>query len=133
VAIGCGTAFEGRPIQRIVIKIAINALALWAAAGVISGITLENGFWKVLLVAVIFGIVNAVLKPLLVVLSIPFIVVTLGIALIVINALMLVITDYLTESLTVDGFGPALLGAIVISVVSWTAGRLLPNSKKDRA
>lgn len=83
-----------------------------------------------LLVAVIFGIVNAVLKPLLVVLSIPFIVVTLGIALIVINALMLLITDYFTASLTVDDFGSALLGAIVISVVSWTAGKVLPDPKK---
>lgn len=83
-----------------------------------------------MLVAVIFGVVNAVLKPLLVVLSIPFIVVTLGIALIVINALMLLITDYFTASLTVDDFGSALLGAIVISVVSWTAGRVLPDPKK---
>ena len=83
--------------------------------------------------AVIFGIVNAVLKPLLVVLSIPFIVVTLGIALIVINALMLLITDYFTASLTVDDFGAALLGAIVISVVSWTAGRVLPDPKKRAA
>lgn len=86
-----------------------------------------------LLVAVIFGIVNAVLKPLLVVLSIPFIVVTLGIALIVINALMLLITDYFTAALTVDDFGAALLGAIVISVVSWLAGRVLPDPKKRAA
>jgi len=120
-------------IERILIRVAINALALWAAAGIIDGISLQEGFWKVLLVAVIFGIVNAVLKPLLVVLSIPFIVVTLGIALIVINALMLLITDYFTASLTVDDFGAALLGAIVISVVSWTAGRLLPDPKKRAA
>ena len=106
---------------------------MWAAAGVISGISLQDGFWKVVLVAVIFGVVNAVLKPLLVVLSIPFIVVTLGIALIVINALMLLITDYFTAALTVDDFGSALLGAIVISVVSWTAGRVLPDPKKRAA
>ena len=106
---------------------------MWAAAGIIDGITLQDGFWKIVLAAVIFGIVNAVLKPLLVVLSIPFIVVTLGIALIVINALMLLITDYFTASLTVDDFGAALLGAIVISVVSWTAGRVLPDPKKRSA
>jgi putative membrane protein len=116
-------------IERILIRVAINALALWAAAGIIDGISLQDGFWKVLLVAAIFGLVNAVLKPLLVILSIPFIVVTLGIALIVINALMLLITDYFTASLTVDDFGSALLGAIVISVVSWTAGRLLPDPR----
>ena len=108
-------------------------MALWVAAGLVGGIKLEHGFWKVVLVAAIFGIINAVLKPLLVVLSIPFIVVTFGIALIVINALMLVITDALTEALTIDGFGSALLGAIVISVVSWTAARLLPDTIKGRA
>lgn len=120
-------------IRRILIRIGINAVALWAAAGIIDGITLEHDFWKVLLVAAIFGIVNAVLKPLLIVLSIPFIVVTLGIALVVVNAVMLIITDALTDSLDVDTFGSALLGALVISVVSWTVGRLLPDAKQRRA
>ena len=83
--------------------------------------------------AAIFGIVNAVLKPVLLLLSIPFIVVTLGIALIVLNALMLLLTDALTDSLTVDNFGSALLGALVISVVSWTVGRLLPDARQKRA
>ena len=127
-------SFDGEAdIQRILIRVAINALALWAAAGIIDGISLQDGFWKVLVVAVVFGLVNAVLKPLLVILSIPFIVVTLGIALIVINALMLLVTDYFTAALTVDDFGSAVLGAIVISVVSWTAGRLLPDPKKRSA
>lgn len=105
-------------------------MALWVAAGLISGIRVEDSLWKILLAAVIFGVVNAVLRPILVVLSIPFIVVTLGIALVVINALMLVITDALTAALEIDDFGSALLGAIVISVVSWAAGRLLPVAKK---
>lgn len=83
--------------------------------------------------AAIFGIVNAVLKPLLVLLSIPFIVVTLGVALVVINAVMLLITDALTDALEVDNFGSALLGALVISVVSWTVGRLFPDHKRRRA
>lgn len=120
-------------MQRILIRIAINAMALFVAAGLVGGITLEEGFWKLVLVAAIFGIINAVLKPVLVFLSIPFILVTFGIALIVINALMLVITDALTEALEIDGFGPALLGAVIISVLSWTANRLLPDSKKRAA
>lgn len=86
-----------------------------------------------MLVAAIFGVINALLKPLMVLLSIPFIVVTFGIALIVINAVMLLITDAVTDSLTIDNFGSALLGAIVISIVSWTAGRLLPDAKKRRS
>ena len=117
-------------MQRILIRIGINAVALFVAAGLVGGITLEEGFWKLVLVAAIFGIINAVLKPVLVFLSIPFIVVTFGIALIVINALMLVITDALTDSIEIDGFGSALLGAVIISVVSWTANRVLPDPKK---
>jgi putative membrane protein len=120
-------------MKNILIRIGINALALWVAAGLVSGITLEEGFWKLVLAALILGIVNAVLKPVLVVLSIPFIVVTLGIALVVINAVMLVITDALTDALEIDGFGSALLGALVISVVSWTAGLLLPDRSKHRS
>lgn len=119
-------------MKLILIRIGINALALWAAAGLVSGITLEEGLWKLVLAAAIFGIVNAVLKPVLVVLSIPFIVVTLGIALVVINALMLVITDALTDALEIDGFGSALLGALVISAVSWTVGQVLPDRKQRR-
>ncbi len=107
-------------------------MALWVAAGIVDGISLEDSVWKVLLVAAIFGIVNALLKPVLVFLSIPFIVVTLGIALVVINGIMLVVTDALTAALTVDNFGSALLGAVVISVVSWVAGRLLPDAKQRR-
>lgn len=123
---------RGHTIKRILIRVGINAVALWAAAGIIGGISLERDFWKVLLVAAIFGVINAVLKPLMVLLSIPFIVVTFGIALIVINALMLLLTDAITDSLTIDNFGSALLGALVISIVSWTAGRLLPDPKKRR-
>ena len=86
-----------------------------------------------MLVAAIFGLINALLKPLMVILSIPFIVVTFGIALIVINALMLLLTDAITDSLTIDNFGSALLGALVISIVSWIVGRVLPDPKKRGA
>jgi len=119
-------------MQRILIRIGINAVALFLAAGIVGGITLEDGFWKLVLAAAIFGLINAVLKPVLVFLSIPFILVTFGIALIVINALMLVITDALTDAIEIDNFGSALLGALIISAVSWTAGRLLPDAKKRK-
>ena len=61
-------------MQRIIIRIGINAMALFVAAGLVGGITLEEGFWSLVLVAAIFGLINAVLKPVLVFLSIPFIV-----------------------------------------------------------
>ncbi len=114
--------------MKIILTISINALALWLAAGLISGIELESGFFKILLVAIIFGIINAVVKPIVTILSIPFIIVTFGLALVVINAAMLLITDALTRSIEVDGFGAAILGALVISVVSWAANQFVRES-----
>lgn len=118
-------------MKRIVIRIAINALALWVAAGLIGGITLEEGFWKLVLAAAVFGIVNAFLKPILILFSLPAVILTVGIALIVINAVMLVITDALTDALEIENFGSAVLGALVISAVSWAAGRLLPDKNRN--
>lgn len=120
-------------MKRIVARIAINAVALWAAAGIVGGITLEGGFWRIVLVAVIFGLVNAVIKPIVILLSLPAVILTVGLALIAINALMLVITDSLTSALEVEGFGSALLGALVISAVSWVVGRALPDEMRRRA
>jgi putative membrane protein len=114
-------------VRTIIIRILINMLALWVAAGILSGIDLEGGFVKILIVAAIFGLVNAVIKPVVTLLALPFVVLTLGLALIVINAAMLLITDALTDSLSIENFGWALLGAIVISIVSWGASMLLPE------
>lgn len=114
-------------MKRIVIRIAVNAIALWVAAQLISGIKLEKGFWKIVLVAAIFGLVNAFLRPIAKLLSLPVIILTLGLFILVINAVMLLITDWLTKSLAVDNFGSAMLGALVISVVSWALSVFVPD------
>ncbi|MFQ5554055.1 MAG: phage holin family protein [Acidimicrobiia bacterium] len=119
-------------MKRIAIRIAINAVALWAAAVIVGGITLEGGIFRVLLVAAVFGLVNAIVRPIVILFSLPAVVLTVGIALIAINALMLVITAALTTALDVEGFGSALLGTLVISPVSWIVGRVLPNEKGRR-
>ena len=85
-------------------------------------------FGSVLLVAVVFGVVNALIKPVVSLLSIPAIVLTLGLFILVINAAMLGLTAWLTDSLSIDGFGSALLGAIVISIVSWALSIFLPEN-----
>ena len=120
-------------MQRILIRIVINAIALWVAAALIGGITLEAGLWQLLLAAVVFGIVNAFLKPLFILLSLPAVLLSLGLALVIINAAILSIADALTGAITVDGFWSAILGAIVISVVSWIAGGLFSDRDDKRA
>ena len=119
-------------MRRIIIRIAINAIALWVAAGLITGIELESGFWQLVLAAAIFGIVNALLKPLFIFLALPALLISLGMALIIVNALLLLITDYFTAALEVDGFWSAILGAAIISVVSWVAGQVFGDPKRSQ-
>ncbi|MGX4731537.1 phage holin family protein [Kitasatospora griseola] len=115
-------------MKNFVIKTLINAVAIWIAAWIVNGITLEGGDWQhkaitVLAVALVFGVVNFAIKPLVKLFSLPLFILTLGLVTFVINALMLWLTSWASDKLSLDfhvqGFWPALLGALIISVVSW--------------
>ena len=112
-----------------IIKVLINAAALWVAARFVPGIDLSEtaDVWQILLIALVFGLINAVLKPILKLLSLPVIILTLGLFAIVVNAILLAITAGLMDALTIDGFLPALLGAIVISIVSAILNAIIPD------
>lgn len=114
-------------MRRFLFTIAVNAVALWVASKLISGFTLEKGFWKILLVAAIFGLVNAVIRPVAKLLSLPLIILSLGLFTLIVNAVMLVLTDWLTASLDIEGFGSAVLAALVITLVSWALNVLVPD------
>ncbi len=101
----------------------INALSVYATASLLSGISVTS-FGAALLVALVLGLINAVLKPVLIFFSIPFIVVTLGLFLLVINALMLQLAAAIVEGFSVNSFSWAVLGSIVISIVSWMLSSL---------
>jgi putative membrane protein len=108
-----------------VIQILINAAALYVAQLLIDGVDFdfsqENAWLSFLLVALIFGLVNTFLKPVLRILTLPITIITLGLFLLVLNALLLLLVGTISSELrlgfTVDGFLPALLGSIVISIV----------------
>lgn len=103
----------------LLVRLAINAIALLAADWIVSGITIDSGFWTVVFVAIVFGVVNAFIKPFAIFLSLPALIITLGLFTLVINATMLGITAWLTPGFDVDGFWSAVLGAVVVSIVSW--------------
>ncbi|HEY8106373.1 MAG TPA: phage holin family protein [Gemmatimonadales bacterium] len=109
-------------MRHILIRLLINAVALFAAVKLIPGMHFTGGIGQLLLVAFVFGLVNAVVRPILTLLSCPLIVVTLGLFLLVINAVMLWLTSWLSTRFAlgfqVDGFLPALLGGLVIGIVS---------------
>ena len=109
-------------MRHLLIRLIINAAALFVAVQLIPGMHFTGGIGKLLLVAFVFGLVNAIARPILTMLSCPLIVVTLGLFLLVINAAMLWITSWLSTRLDlgfhVDGCVPALLGGLVIGIVS---------------
>ncbi len=105
--------------MRLIVRLAINAAALWVASEIVAGIDFKEGsLTSILLAALIFGIVNAFLKPILKIFSLPLIFLTVGLFALVINTLLLALTARLMDDLTIDGFLAAFLGALVISIVS---------------
>ena len=96
------------------------ALGLWLASELVPGIAVR-GVGTVLGAALLLGIFNAVVRPLLVILTLPITVVTLGLFLLVINAAMLGLVAWMFDDFTIAGFGSALLGAMVVSVTGWLA------------
>lgn len=120
-------------MRNLVIRLLINAGALWAAARWVTGINLSGSAGDILIVALIFGLVNAFIKPVVRFLSFPLIFLTLGLFTFVINAGMLWLTGQISANLTVAGPRAALVGAVVISLVSWALSVVLPdgNDKDD--
>ena len=108
----------------------ITAFALWAATQLVPGIHV-SGPVSLLFTALVFGLVNAVVRPVAVLLSLPLTVVTLGLFLLVVNAAMLGLTALLNPWFRIDGFWPAFWGAIVVSLVSWAATRIFAGEGRE--
>ncbi|HMM27775.1 MAG TPA: phage holin family protein [Aggregatilineaceae bacterium] len=119
-------------MTQFVLRLVVNAIALVITAYVLPGISVANEVLPVLLVALIFGVVNALVKPVIMILSCPLIIVTLGLFYLVVNGLMLLITDALAgDRFEVDGLGWAILGGIVMGLVGMALeGALGLNEKK---
>jgi putative membrane protein len=112
------------------IQIVVNVAALWVATLIVPGVSWTgDAWWKFLLVAVAFSLLNTYLRPILQILTIPISIVTLGLFLLVINALMLLLTDAVSAQLTlgfhVRDFWAALLGSIVISIVGFVLSMVI--------
>jgi putative membrane protein len=105
------------------IRLVINAIALWLATRLVDGISFDGELIFLLAVALIFGVVNAIVKPILIFLTFPFLIVTLGLFLLVLNGAMVWLTGAISDAADlgfhVSGFGAAFLGGLVVSVVSF--------------
>jgi len=124
--------------MRLLLRLVVNAVALMVAAWLLTGISVSGGSTSkdaltLVVVAAIFGVVNAIVKPVVKFVSMPFVILTLGLLLIVINGLMLLLTSWISGeigvSFHVDGFWTAVLGAIILSVVSSVLNAILPTRR----
>lgn len=123
-------------MKNLIIRLLANAVALAVASWLVAGITLQGAttgrrVLTLLIVAAIFGVVNAIVKPVVKVLSFPLLILTLGLLTFVINAVMLLLTSWITGKLDVqfhvDGFWAALFGALIVSVVGMIINVVLPE------
>ena len=109
--------------MHFLLRLLINAAALWMAIQLVDGIEHRGSWVSLLFVALVFGLLNASIRPLLKLLSLPVIILTLGLFIFVINALMLLLTSAISDALNVpfhvEDFSSALFGALVITLVSW--------------
>ncbi len=113
-----------------------DAAALWIAAHVVPGLSFTGTWMQLLLVAAVFGIVNAIVRPLLTLLTCPLVVLTLGLFIFVINAIMLMLTGWFSTQWNlgfhVSGFWAALLGGIVVGLVSLVLTLFGPKVARER-
>ena len=127
--------------MRLILRLLANAAALAVATFLLAGIrltapTTEGKVITLLIVALIFGLLNAVVKPIFTLVTVPLVLLTLGLFLVVINALMLLLTSWVSTRVdlgwSVASFGTAILGALVVSVVSFLLNAFVPDRRSNR-
>src|SRR6187397_298185 len=108
-------------LARIILAIAINALALWVANVLWNGVDI-HGFWAYFIGAAVLGIANAVIKPILAIITLPLIIITLGIFYLFINNLMVLLAEWIAPNFSIDGFWTYVGVVFIVWLVNWVAG-----------
>jgi len=108
-------------------RLVITALGLWAAATIVPGVTIV-GVGTLLLAALLLGIINAIIRPIILILTLPLTVLTLGLFILVVNGISLALVAWVLPGFTVAGLVPAVLGSIVVGLTSWFASTFIGGS-----
>jgi len=111
----------------LLLRAAITALSLWVASQLLPGLQFSSGA-KLAIAAVLLGLVNAVVRPIAFILTLPITVLTLGLFLLVLNAAMIGLVAWIVPGFTISGFWTAVGTAIIVSLVSWAASTVIGNS-----
>ena len=117
-------------MSRFLLRILIAALGLWLAAVLLPGVS-YTGWLDLLLAALLLGLVNAIVRPVVFLLTLPLTILTLGLFLLVVNAAMIGLVALLLPGFTISGLIPGILASIIVGVVSWIGGVVLGDGKAD--
>src|SRR3954470_13373643 len=115
--------------MRFLIRLVVNAVAVFLAAQLVPGISV-TGMGAALIAGLILGFVNAIIRPILILLTLPFTILTLGLFIFVVNAVCVALAAWLVPGFTISGFGAAFIGAIVITLVSWLLNALVADDPR---
>ena len=118
---------------KLLVRWVSNVVALFVAAWILFGVSYGDQWWTLFIAAAVFTLVNAWVKPVLAVLSIPFIVVTLGLFYFLINVLMLYVTDWIVPDFEIRTFWWGVLAAIIVSIVNGLLNLVMPDDDERRA
>jgi len=120
-------------IRTFLLRWLVNFLGLWAAASVLSGVNYDGDIQVVMIAALIFSVINAFIRPLVVLLALPAIVLTLGLFTLVVNAFMLYLVTLLYDSFQVSSFWQAILAVFIVWVVNYLFTDLIEGGKRESA
>lgn len=118
-------------LLRLVIRLVLLALVIEGIARIVPGIVVRGGFVGLLWIAVLFSVVNLIVGPIIKILSLPLIVLTLGLFLLVVNAALFGLTAALSSHLNINGFWPAVVGGTLVAIFGWIAEQLLPIRRRE--
>ena len=116
-------------LLRLLIALAVNMLALWICNGIFSSVSI-HGAWAYIIGAAVLGIANAVIKPILALLTLPLIIVTLGLFLLLINIAMVALAEWIAPNFSIDGFWTYVGVVVIIWIVNWAAYRLIDQAEE---
>jgi putative membrane protein len=106
------------------LRLAISAFGLWVASKLVPGVQIDDG-WTLIWAALLLGIVNALVRPIALLITLPLTLLTLGLFILVVNAAMISLVAAMLDGFRLGGFGSALLGALVVSITSWLASSFI--------
>ncbi len=117
--------------MRLILKLLVSSLAVFFGAYILNGVDLD-GFPTAILVALLIGFLNAFLRPILVILTIPITIITFGLFLLAINAAIILLADYALDGFTVDSFFTAVVFSLIVSVITWILEAIANPKPRNR-